>query len=166
MTFKLFAGCTRRRLVCFFRSLYDSLKRGARATLQFYPETPEQLELITSAAMSCGFTGGTLIDFPHRFVIWPGLASSGPHSNRSPLLPQYKSEKVLSLPICRGERRPWLVSTTSIGHWWRGIDIQRIKGIQRKETEGKYRTCTSGLITIIRCLPQPCNAACTVIDIT
>jgi len=33
--------------------------------LQFYPENASQMELITSAAMRCGFTGGLLVDFPH-----------------------------------------------------------------------------------------------------
>ena len=28
-----------------------------RAIFQFYPETPQQMELITSAAMRCGFSG-------------------------------------------------------------------------------------------------------------
>jgi len=55
----------RRRLTCFFRSLYFCLKRGARAAIQLYPESAEQLELITSTAMKCGFTGGVVVDFPN-----------------------------------------------------------------------------------------------------
>lgn len=35
-----------------------------RAALQFYPESPEQIELITSVALKCGFSGGLLVDFP------------------------------------------------------------------------------------------------------
>ena len=54
-----------RRLTKFFQSLYDSLHRGARAVLQFYPESPRQLEMITNAALRCGFTGGVLVDFPN-----------------------------------------------------------------------------------------------------
>jgi len=53
------------RLRHFFNSLYRSLKRGGRAVIQLYPETPEQLEMITNAALKCGFTGGVLIDFPN-----------------------------------------------------------------------------------------------------
>ena len=33
----------KKRLMRFFSSLYSCLKRGAKAALQFYPETPEQV---------------------------------------------------------------------------------------------------------------------------
>eukprot|EP00959_Pyramimonas_sp_CCMP1952_P128373 2684185-Pyramimonas_sp.AAC.3 len=46
------------RLRRFFSSLYGALTRGARAVLQFYPETPKQAEMITMAAMRAGFSGG------------------------------------------------------------------------------------------------------------
>lgn len=55
----------RKRLTRFFTSLYTSLKRGSRAVLQLYPETPEQMEEISSCAMRCGFSGGLVIDFPN-----------------------------------------------------------------------------------------------------
>eukprot|EP01104_Vermistella_antarctica_P010950 TRINITY_DN2984_c0_g1_i1.p1 TRINITY_DN2984_c0_g1~~TRINITY_DN2984_c0_g1_i1.p1 ORF type:complete len:293 (+),score=55.27 TRINITY_DN2984_c0_g1_i1:180-1058(+) len=55
----------RKRLMCFFQSLYNSLTIGGKAVFQFYPETPQQMELITSAAMRCGFSGGLVIDYPH-----------------------------------------------------------------------------------------------------
>jgi 18S rRNA (guanine1575-N7)-methyltransferase len=32
---------------------------------QFYPETPQQMELITQAAMKAGFTGGAVVDYPN-----------------------------------------------------------------------------------------------------
>jgi len=54
-----------KRLNTFFKSLFACLTRGARAVLQFYPENASQMELITSAAMRCGFTGGLLVDYPH-----------------------------------------------------------------------------------------------------
>jgi len=54
-----------RRLNTFFKSLFACLTRGAKAVLQFYPENAQQMEMITSAAMRCGFTGGLLVDFPH-----------------------------------------------------------------------------------------------------
>jgi len=41
------AQVPKRRLVRFFSALYGVLKRGARAVLQFYPETPEQAVLIS-----------------------------------------------------------------------------------------------------------------------
>ncbi len=55
----------RRRLHAFFSSLYTCLKRGSRAVFQFYPETPEQMELISSSAMRVGFSGGVVIDYPN-----------------------------------------------------------------------------------------------------
>jgi len=54
-----------RRLNALFSSLYASLKRGARAVFQFYPHSPEQVELITSIAMRCGFSGGLVVDYPN-----------------------------------------------------------------------------------------------------
>jgi len=54
-----------KRVVRFFHALYRALRRGGRAALQLYPETPEQLEMVTTAAMSCGFSGGVVVDFPH-----------------------------------------------------------------------------------------------------
>eukprot|EP00742_Colponemidia_sp_Colp-10_P003228 GILJ01003438.1.p1 GENE.GILJ01003438.1~~GILJ01003438.1.p1 ORF type:complete len:295 (-),score=30.53 GILJ01003438.1:280-1113(-) len=54
-----------KRLIRFFESLYNCLVRGSRAVLQFYPETSDQVEMITAASMKCGFTGGLVVDFPN-----------------------------------------------------------------------------------------------------
>lgn len=54
-----------KRLHAFFTSLYTSLKRGGKAVFQFYPESPSQVELITSQAMRSGFTGGVVVDYPN-----------------------------------------------------------------------------------------------------
>ena len=54
-----------RRLNTFFSSLYACLIKGARCAFQFYPSSPEQVEMITSAAMRNGFTGGLIVDFPN-----------------------------------------------------------------------------------------------------
>jgi 18S rRNA (guanine1575-N7)-methyltransferase len=54
-----------KRLRAFFSSLYACLRRGARAAIQLYPETPEQMEMISNAAMSAGFTGGVVVDYPN-----------------------------------------------------------------------------------------------------
>lgn len=74
-----------RRLVTFFKWLYAALNKGARAVLQFYPENPEQLEMITSAALRSGFGGGLVIDFPnstkakkHFLVLLAGFSSTPP----------------------------------------------------------------------------------------
>jgi 18S rRNA (guanine1575-N7)-methyltransferase len=49
----------------FFGTLYTSLARGARAVLQFYPESPAQVEMVTTSAMRAGFSGGLVIDYPN-----------------------------------------------------------------------------------------------------
>lgn len=54
-----------KRLRTLFQSLYNSLRRGARAVLQFYPESATQMNMISQAAMKCGFGGGMVVDYPH-----------------------------------------------------------------------------------------------------
>jgi 18S rRNA (guanine1575-N7)-methyltransferase len=54
-----------KRSVTFFTALYACLRRGARAVFQWYPENERQMEMVTSAAMKCGFTGGMVVDYPH-----------------------------------------------------------------------------------------------------
>jgi 18S rRNA (guanine1575-N7)-methyltransferase len=54
-----------KRMNKFFNSLYACLVRGARAVFQFYPENSYQVELLTSAALKAGFTGGVLVDYPN-----------------------------------------------------------------------------------------------------
>ncbi|KAL9651299.1 hypothetical protein ABK040_001251 [Willaertia magna] len=54
-----------KRLQTFFGTLYKSLRKGARAVLQFYPENSEQIELITNMALKSGFGGGLVVDYPH-----------------------------------------------------------------------------------------------------
>ncbi|XP_048582963.1 probable 18S rRNA (guanine-N(7))-methyltransferase [Nematostella vectensis] len=55
----------KKRLYTFFMSLYGCLSRGGKAVFQFYPENPDQVELITSQAMRAGFTGGIVVDYPN-----------------------------------------------------------------------------------------------------
>ncbi|KAL0364448.1 UNVERIFIED_CONTAM: 18S rRNA (guanine-N(7))-methyltransferase RID2 [Sesamum angustifolium] len=57
------------RLKAFFGSLYRCLARGARAVLQVYPENLAQRELILGFAMRAGFSGGVVVDFPHRCLM-------------------------------------------------------------------------------------------------
>ena len=44
-----------KRCCVFFQSLYNSLRMGGRAVLQFYPDGNQQIEMITNAAMKSGF---------------------------------------------------------------------------------------------------------------
>lgn len=54
-----------KRLNTFFATLYASLRKSARAVLQFYPENVAQMELLTASAMRAGFSGGLLVDYPN-----------------------------------------------------------------------------------------------------
>lgn len=54
-----------KRCCKFFQSVYDCLRIGGRAVFQFYPDGKHQLEMITSAAMKCGFSGGLIVDYPN-----------------------------------------------------------------------------------------------------
>ncbi|KAI8137360.1 S-adenosyl-L-methionine-dependent methyltransferase [Fennellomyces sp. T-0311] len=53
------------RMHRFFSTLYASLKKGARAIFQFYPENDDQIQLLIDVATRCGFEGGLLIDYPN-----------------------------------------------------------------------------------------------------
>ncbi|KAL7746241.1 18S rRNA (guanine1575-N7)-methyltransferase [Sorochytrium milnesiophthora] len=55
----------RARLSRFFTTLYTALARGARAVFQFYPENDAQVQMIVSAALKSGFTGGIVVDYPN-----------------------------------------------------------------------------------------------------
>ena len=49
-----------KRINRFFQTMYMCLSRGSKAIFQFYPENTQQVELLTSAALRAGFTGGML----------------------------------------------------------------------------------------------------------
>jgi 18S rRNA (guanine1575-N7)-methyltransferase len=55
----------RKRLARFFTTLFTALAKGARAIFQFYPENPDQVEMIVSSAMKAGFSGGLVVDYPN-----------------------------------------------------------------------------------------------------
>jgi hypothetical protein len=37
--------------------------------LQIYPENASQLEMISAAALRSGFSGGLVVDYPHRWAV-------------------------------------------------------------------------------------------------
>ncbi|PAV23995.1 williams-beuren syndrome critical region 22 [Pyrrhoderma noxium] len=53
------------RLTRFFTTLYAALRNPARAVLQFYPSSDDQIHLITSIAQKAGFGGGIVVDYPN-----------------------------------------------------------------------------------------------------
>jgi 18S rRNA (guanine1575-N7)-methyltransferase len=82
------------RLEAFFCALYRALRRGARAALQFYPESQAQVELITAAAQRSGFTGGLVVDFPqstkmkkYYLVLFAGRPAAGGGGGGAQVLP-------------------------------------------------------------------------------
>ncbi|KAF7456173.1 putative S-adenosylmethionine-dependent methyltransferase [Cryptosporidium felis] len=98
-----------KRLLVFFKWLFNSLNRGSRAVFQFYPESPSQVEMITSAALKSGFGGGLVVDFPNSskakkyfLCLWAGFYSSIPQT-----LPQGLTEgdEDYSSPRCPNKPR-------------------------------------------------------------
>ena len=76
-----------KRLLVFFKWLFNSLNRGSRAVFQFYPDSPSQVEMITSAALKSGFGGGLVVDFPNSskakkyyLCLWAGFYSTIPQT--------------------------------------------------------------------------------------
>lgn len=59
------ASNPRKRIKWFFQTLYECLAKGARAVLQLYPQNLEQAEMLTTAALKVGFSGGLVVDFPN-----------------------------------------------------------------------------------------------------
>lgn len=53
------------RLTRFFTTLYAALRNPSRAVLQFYPNSDDQIHLITSIAQKAGFGGGVVVDYPN-----------------------------------------------------------------------------------------------------
>lgn len=54
-----------KRCCKFFQTLYESMGMGSRAVFQFYPDGKHQLEMITTAALKSGFSGGLVVDYPN-----------------------------------------------------------------------------------------------------
>ena len=53
-----------RRVRKFFIALRAVLAAGARAVLQLYPEQPAHMQMLKDAALSAGFGGGLVVDYP------------------------------------------------------------------------------------------------------
>ena len=54
----------RKRISTFFRGLRAVLAPGARAALQVYPEEPAHMQMLRDGALSAGFSGSLLVDYP------------------------------------------------------------------------------------------------------
>jgi len=83
------------RLTRFFTSLHAALTRSARAVFQFYPQSDDQVTLITSIAMRCGFEGGLVVDYPNSqkakkffLCLFAGGGESGGGARRKVEMPK------------------------------------------------------------------------------
>ncbi|KEP49464.1 williams-beuren syndrome critical region protein [Rhizoctonia solani 123E] len=83
------------RLARFFQTLHASLTRSARAVLQFYPQSDDQIQLIMGIAMKSGFQGGLVIDYPNSrkakkyfLCLFSGGSSEGGASKAKVELPR------------------------------------------------------------------------------
>lgn len=115
------AQVPKKRLVRFFSSLYQVLRRGGRAVLQFYPETAEQAVLISECAAKVGFAGGVVVDYPNS-------AKAKKH--------------YLVLTFDRGYSAPKGLSDTHLANQVRVDDTRRDKGKKgkiRKKRNGKSK---------------------------
>uniref|UniRef100_A0A7S3FTT0 18S rRNA (Guanine-N(7))-methyltransferase n=1 Tax=Strombidium rassoulzadegani TaxID=1082188 RepID=A0A7S3FTT0_9SPIT len=88
-----------KRLATFFSSLYACLVKGARCAFQFYPSNPEQVEMITTAALKNGFTGGMIVDYPNSqkakkyyLFLMAGFSEEIYSEAKQVIMPQAKSE--------------------------------------------------------------------------
>lgn len=118
-----------RRLKTFFQSLYNCLAKGARAVLQFYPETPSQVEMITAASIRAGFGGGLVVDFPHSakakkhfLVVYAGFTGTAP-----PTLPR----------ALQGDEDAEMEDAGQIDVAQRQRDRRGVKAARRNKKNGK-----------------------------
>ncbi|KAH9035511.1 williams-Beuren syndrome critical region protein 22 [Lactarius pseudohatsudake] len=79
------------RLSRFFTTLHSALRNPARAVLQFYPTSDDQVQLITSIAQKAGFGGGVVVDYPNskkaRKVFLCLFVGDGRAASAAPQLP-------------------------------------------------------------------------------
>jgi len=120
------------------------LARGARAVFQLYPETPQQLELLTSAAQRAGFGGGVVVDFPnstrakkHFLVLWAGTTALNPN----PQLPTAADDVTSDQVVYEAQR---FVCQTLKGHRVKFIDCFLGGSRERDRDRKKHRQPLTG----------------------
>jgi 18S rRNA (guanine1575-N7)-methyltransferase len=90
------------RLSRFFTTLYAALRNPSRAVFQFYPETDDQITLITSMARKAGFGGGVVVDYPNskkaRKVFLCLMVGSGKYASTTSNLEDGMEVDVPGLP--------------------------------------------------------------------
>eukprot|EP00814_Leptocylindrus_danicus_P014499 CAMPEP_0116018228 /NCGR_PEP_ID=MMETSP0321-20121206/8520_1 /TAXON_ID=163516 /ORGANISM="Leptocylindrus danicus var. danicus, Strain B650" /LENGTH=181 /DNA_ID=CAMNT_0003488575 /DNA_START=40 /DNA_END=586 /DNA_ORIENTATION=+ len=116
---------------------YQVLRRGARAVLQFYPETAEQAILISECAAKVGFAGGIVVDYPNS-------AKAKKHYLVLSFDRSTKTPAALSETSLLGEKGDYGVRVDQTGKK-KGKHVRKKKGggktkewiLQKKETQRK-----------------------------
>lgn len=139
-----------KRLKVFFQSLFDCLNRGARAVLQFYPETPQQVETITAAAMRAGFGGGMVVDFPHSskakkyfLVLYAGYVGRAPPEipkglDGSEMMEDVEEEGAVNVMQRRRQKRGKQANQKSTKEWILQKKEQYRRQGKLVKTDSKY----------------------------
>ena len=116
-----------KRLRAFFSSLYACLRRGARAAIQLYPETPEQMEMISNAAMAAGFSGGVVVDYPNSskakkyyLVLFAGQADKPGGGKQKQELPAARGVSAAATSVAYESSRHGLHNSHKRGRGSRG----------------------------------------------
>ncbi|CAG8465539.1 12699_t:CDS:2 [Dentiscutata erythropus] len=141
------------RLTRFFSTLYSSLRRGARAVFQFYPENDHQCELIMNAAMRCGFEGGLVIDYPNskkaKKYFLCLFAGQIPIEDGKPKMPKalgvdgedepntiiYSSQRIQERQRTKGKQRKSIKEKDWVMH---KKEVARMKGTKSVPLDSKY----------------------------
>ncbi|GAA93914.1 hypothetical protein E5Q_00560 [Mixia osmundae IAM 14324] len=143
------------RLATFFTTLFASLRRGARAVFQFYPESDDQVTFMMSIATRAGFGGGLVVDYPNSkkakkfyLVLFAGQADlSGRPSalpaalgtESDPTRVQYEAHRQDSAPSKRRKGKRAKDTATTQKEWIVAKkDKYRRKGKEGIPTDSKY----------------------------
>jgi len=135
----------RSRMMKFFRSLFACLRRGARAVFQLYPETPKQMELLTSSAFRCGFHGGLVVDYPNstkakKFYL---CLFAGEDPNQPSVMPKGLNEESQTNQVQNTGRRKYRKGKGKVvkkSREWilNKKETQRKKGVKHVRPDSKY----------------------------
>jgi len=119
-----------KRLYKFFSSLYLALVSGARAVFQLYAENPDQMKMITTAAIKAGFSGGLVIDYPnstkakkmflclfagepHKYKIPKGLEAEHENTSNSMAVDDGDNKSQLGVPFPTPSQQTALFTASS-----------------------------------------------------
>ena len=132
-----------KRLHAFFQSLFSVLTRGAKCAFQFYPEGTQQIELISNAAMKCGFNVGLIVDYPNsskarKYYLYMVAGWSAEGSLIPNALTEYdEEEEDVRSSLIHKQIKKWKPHSKSKDWIKQKKDVQRMKGMDVKQ-DSKY----------------------------